>query len=59
MEEFMQSEEFLVLENCMFNSERILNLESNKFDLENEESLSHASKFLSNLEALATLLVLE
>jgi len=55
----MQSEEFLILENCMFNSERINKLESNKFDLENEESVAHASKFLSNLEALATILLLD
>lgn len=59
MEEFMQSEEFLILENCMFNSERINKLESNKFDLENEESVAHASKFLSNLEALATVVSLD
>jgi len=53
MEDFMQSEEFLILENCMFNSERIIKLESNKFDLENEDSVAHAGKFLSNLESLA------
>lgn len=58
MEEFMQSEEFLILENCMFNSERIHKLETNKFDLENEESVAHASKFLGNLEALATVVQL-
>lgn len=49
----MRSDEFLVLENCMFNSERITKLETNKFDLETEESLASACKFLANLESLA------
>jgi len=53
MEEYMKSDEFLILENCMFNSERINKLENNKYDLETEESLNNATKFLSNLENLA------
>jgi len=53
MEEYMKSDEFLILENCMFNSERINKLENNKYDLETEESLANATKFLSYIENLA------
>lgn len=55
----MQSDEFLIMENCIFNSERINKLDLDKLDLESEQSIAHATKFLSNVECLGTLLNLE
>jgi hypothetical protein len=59
VEEFRRSCEFMMVENCVLSSEKIVRDSDSRFDLDSEESLISARRFLSQLEQLSKQLNIE
>lgn len=53
IEEFRRSCEFMMIENCVLSSEKIVRDSDSRFDLDAEDSLIAARRFLSQVEQLA------